>query len=95
MPMLDASTAATGIPRLLSFPNRAGAKPLRESEKSIRAVKYKLHNALESAADSTTKFITWLAAGIPTRSNTRTNGLCPSPISVHGTMPTTSASPPR
>ena len=57
IPRLDARTAATGIPRLLSLPRIAGAYPPRDSENNIRAVKYKLQSALDSAADSTTKFM--------------------------------------
>src|SRR6202030_4833558 len=44
-PTPEAITAATGIPRLLNFPSVAGAYPPRASEKSKRAVEYRLHMA--------------------------------------------------
>src|SRR5580692_7769658 len=61
--MLDTSNADTGVPRLLKRPNAAGAYPPRDNEKSIRDIRYKLQFTLESAAISTTKFITPAAAG--------------------------------
>jgi hypothetical protein len=49
---------------------------------------------LESAAVSTTKFITPAAAGMPTMENTRTKGLSARPTSVQGITPTSTAAPP-
>src|SRR4029077_15363716 len=94
MPMLDTSSATTGVPRLLNRPSTAGAYPPRASENNIRAVRYRLQLTLESAAVSTTKFMIPAAAGIPADSKTRTNGLSPSPTWFQGTTPTTTDSPP-
>src|SRR5580658_6460516 len=87
MPIDDSRSAATGVPRLLNLPNRRGAYPARASENIIRAVIYNWLFMAESAATRITKFTTPAAKGTCDRAITVTNGLCPFPDSIQGTMP--------
>ena len=65
--------------------------PDRDSENSIRVVRYRFEFALDSAAEITTRFITPAAYGMPTAVNARTKGLPvmprpPSAIWCHGVI---------
>src|SRR5881275_1958142 len=84
-----------GEPLAFSLPRTSGAQPLLAIENNIRDEMYKAAFAPDNAAVSTTKFMTWLAAGILTDRNTVTNGLSVTPARLHGMMPTNTTIAPR
>jgi len=90
-PIAEASNASLGDPFLLSRPKAGGAHPRRASENNIRLAEYNAAFDAESAAVSTTRFISVDAAGTPATTNTVTNGLCPTPARLQGSTPTSMA----
>src|SRR3954468_11757945 len=91
IPPLATATARSGTPFGLTVASQPGAYPERDSENSIRVVRYRFELALDDAAEMTTRFITPAAYGMPTLAKARTNGLPvmprpPSASCVHGVI---------
>ena len=80
MTMLTLS-AMIGMPRRVSRMKARGACPSSASENSIRAQENRPLLPAESSAVMMTKFMMSGAKGMPTYSNTVTNGLSVTPVS--------------
>ncbi len=92
MPLVDSSSAFSGVPLRVSLPSAAGAWPARDRLNIMRVVMYSWLFMADNAATSTMKLMTPAAYGTCTASITVTNGLPPLPAWSHGTMARINAS---
>ncbi|MNH34290.1 hypothetical protein D3C79_948740 [compost metagenome] len=79
-------SARSGTPRLLSGDRLFGAMPVFDMAQRMRVEAYSPELPTERMAVRMTKFIRSAAKGMPTMSNTCTNGLSISPACSNGTM---------